>query len=494
MRRTRLLRYAAITQALLLLQAAGSNVLLAGCTNLGSGFAVFQCGYIGWFAPPPPVAGTVHAVWWQLHYGNGTLTNGLGGGGALEGTGMSSPSTFNGNDSGYFDPVLTQAALVLPQYEPYVPAGALCSNYENSWSQPGVDGCVDNPRTTADDDDILNPYFDATYGTSYCNAYYSAYTLDRQIDYPMAILLTESNGSYFALAAVANIPRGATPDERCRSTSEGFFDLASVVDGDPNPVFPARNNIIPWQPIPSPGVRMITSTDPSDPLSDRLVVLDWSPGVRLVSDQSSRPSTRVLSNPGNGVGVLDQGALVRYVVESAALVWPGLPVDPNTLVWSPVLTTSDTSAVVTVPADSAIRLRIVLGVAPATSSWTIASCRTGQCGDMGFEMTGPLELIPGVLASEEVVDLEVDCARGRCAVTFRTTSELSVAEISLLAVSHRGERLLRSIQPQQGTTGAGASYAVEIGMSDLKGAKAIAVRLEGIGGNLISRSATVPIR
>ncbi len=53
---------------------------------------------------------------------------------------------------------------MLPQYASNIPAGALCSNYENSWSQPGVDGCADNPRATADNDNKLNPYYSATYG------------------------------------------------------------------------------------------------------------------------------------------------------------------------------------------------------------------------------------------------------------------------------------------------------------------------------------------
>jgi len=493
--RTRLLRYAVVAAALTILQSAAPGAPLANCTHFGAGFPVFQCGFVGWFAPKPPAAGAVTPVWWQLHYGNRTVTNGFGGS-AIEGTGMGPTlPTFSGNDSGFFNIVLTQASAVLPQYDPAIPPGALCSNFENSWSQPGVDGCADVPRTTADDDNMLNPYFKAAYGTAYCyGPAYDSYTLDRQVDYPMAILLTESTGYYFAFAAVASNVRGTARQQRCLDTADGYFNLGDVSDGDPNPALPGRNNIIPWQRIPKPGVRRIVDSDSADPFSDRIVSLDWSPGVRIVSDGSTRPSARALNNPGNGVGVLDQGPLARYDVESAELVWPGLPVDPNVLTWSVVLSTTDTKATVTVPPDSAIRLRTRLGVEPATSVPGLSACRAGLCGDVGFDMTGPFELIPGVLASEEAVDLAAGCARGRCTVTFRTTSELSVGAISLLAVGPRGERTLASIAPKEGTSGAGASYEIAIRMADLEGAKEIAVRLEGIGGGLISRSATVSIR
>ena len=46
----------------------------AMCTQ--SILPIFQCGFVGWFAPPPAAAGTVSTVWWQLGYGNHNVNNG----------------------------------------------------------------------------------------------------------------------------------------------------------------------------------------------------------------------------------------------------------------------------------------------------------------------------------------------------------------------------------------------------------------------------------
>ncbi len=76
----------AAVMAGLLVMTAGSQVALANCTNFGPGFPMFQCGYTSWFAPAPAGAGNITAAWWQLHYGNSTFADGIGGS-PLEGTG-----------------------------------------------------------------------------------------------------------------------------------------------------------------------------------------------------------------------------------------------------------------------------------------------------------------------------------------------------------------------------------------------------------------------
>jgi len=474
----------AAVMAGLLVMTAGSQVALAGCTNLGSGFPVFQCGYTSWFATPPAGAGNITSAWWQLHYGNRAINSGAGGGTALEGTGNQSPATFNGNDSGNFSIVLTEAASVLPQYASQIPAGALCSNYENSWSQPGVDGCSDNPRTPADDDNKLNPYYDATYGPGY-------YSTDRLVDYPMGILLTESSNQYFALAFIANRQRGTNQTDRANDISDGDFVLGAISNGDANPVS-GLNNVIPWQAIPKQHVDGTTFSNPADKQnSDRILALSW-PAVRIVSDQSVRTSGRTLNNPGNGVGVNDQGDIVRYVVEGAPITTANP--DPGLLTWSALTTTTGTTASVQVAPDTAIRLRSVFGVVPATSATSAANCRLGLCGDIGYDVVSGLTIIAGPLASEKVVDLSATCRGNKCTISFGTTSENTVSSISVLAVSKRDETVVKTLTPQQGTTGLGATYSVELSKSDLKGAKEIAVRLDGTGGSLISKSATVSIK
>src|SRR5262245_61616351 len=133
----------AAVMAGLLLMTAGSQAF-AVCTQSDNVFPIFQCGFVGWFAPAPAGAGTVSSVWWQLGYGNNGVATGDAG--ATQGTGIGPVGSFSGNDNGSSALVLTPANSVLPQ--PGVPAGALCANFENSWAAPGTDGCADNPRTS----------------------------------------------------------------------------------------------------------------------------------------------------------------------------------------------------------------------------------------------------------------------------------------------------------------------------------------------------------
>jgi hypothetical protein len=209
----------------------------------------------------------------------------------------------------------------------------------------------------------------------------------------MAVLVRESTNRFFALAFVASKARVQDPGSpnppasRAADISENFFDLATVVNGDPNPTAgPAagRNNIIPWQPVPVPRVHRMEQGAPA------IVHLTWS-NVRVVHDGSVRPSARTTAPlEAGGVGVLDQGPLVRYLVEGAPLD----PSDPNAdpVSWTPLATleapqgpTVTWSSPVTAP--MAVRVRTLLGKTPRTTATVIDACRLGACGDLGFEAT-----------------------------------------------------------------------------------------------------------
>jgi len=476
-------RFAAVMAGLLLV-TAGSQAVFANCSQNAAVFPVFQCGFKGFFAPKPADAGAISATWWQLGYGNKGISNGLNGG--TEGTGILPIGTFSGNDSGDGEIVLTDARSVLPQFAANIPAGALCSNFENSWGTPGVDGCADNPRSTAgsDNDNLLNRYFD-DYGPGY-------YTTNYQIDYPMAVLLTESSNKYFSIAFVANKQRATDQATRSQDIGEGFFDLATVTNGSPNPIDAGKNSMIPWQTIPKQRVDATTFSNPADKQnSDRLLALSWVPAV-AVSDGSVRPSGRPLNNPGNGVGVMDQGPVIRYVVEGAP-VTTATP-DPETLSWAALAETTGSSANVTVGPDTAIRLRTIFGKKPATSAVSLTNAREGKLGDLGYEVVSGLTIIAGPLVSERVLDLAAVRGKSDVNVTFRTTSEVSLTSIAILAVSSKGEAVVKTISPKEGTTGVGASYELSVPVSELKGAKQIAVRLDGQGGSLLNKSAAVTIQ
>jgi hypothetical protein len=365
----------------LLVCAAPVTPVFAMCTR--STMPIFQCGFVGWFGPPPNGTGAVSAVWWQLGYGNRQVNNGAVPTDAQEGTGIAPAGVFSGNDSGLGPVYMTPAGDALPQYAAQIPNGSLCSNFENSWAGTGIDGCADSQRTSnvADHDFLLNPYWGIAYGPCWAdNCPYE--TTSYQTDYPMAMLLRESTNRFFALAFVASKTRHGDSTD----ISESFFDLGAVNNGDPNPVFPALNNIVPWQPVPVPRFAGVT------PGSPPVVHLSWG-NVRVVSDTSTRPTGFRAAAPviAGGVGVLDQGMLVRYVLETTPLS-SGL--DPNApgLVWTPMSTIPAPSgalvtANVNVPGNMAVRVRTLLGKTPRTASTLLDQARVGASGDLGFEAT-----------------------------------------------------------------------------------------------------------
>jgi hypothetical protein len=515
---------ARITRLLLaaaMLLPVSSSLIQANCTQ--SIMPVFQCGFVGWIAPPPAGSGELSAIWWQLGYGNNkTIVTGIGETPALEGTGIGPPGVFSGNDSGLAAAfsaspcarnngrpglTLTEARCVLPQYAAQIPAGALCSNYENSWAGANIDGCADNPRTTnaGDNDNLLNPYFGSTYGpcADPLSCGYPYYTTDYQIDYPMAFLVHESTSRFFALAFVASKTRavmGGDPSSRGADISENFYDLAEVSNGDLNPSTAGpgagKHNIIPWQPVPKPRVASVTSQDPNTVTMS----LQWDP-VRLVHDGSTRPNPRTNSPlVAGGVGVLDHldepGGLCRYQLQSSP-VDMSHPNDPNFMTWtnlgSPIACGTPPTPVqttVTIPKTSALRIRTLLGKTPRTTSTTLANCRIGSCGDIGFEATRclndacldgpPILNLPCPLgcASEQAVDTVAERNRNAVTVRFRTTSEITVTGIDILG---KLDAVVASVPCKECTSGVGADYEVVLAPGDLKGAHSLRIRLNGPG-------------
>ncbi len=376
----------------------------AACLEPG-GFQITHCTSGGYFETPPLGAGTPSAVFWQVGYGDRTLNSGTG---SPSGTGMSGALTFNGNDSGLLVPILVA---------PGGPTAALCLGTMN-WGDPGVDGCCDNPRVVAlplTDDDILNPLYDVYYRRNFVDVIPSDQWVQ---DSPMAVLLTESTDRWFAVAAVATKLRPSFDDP-----SPGSFDFSTVVNGLPNALGGTNTNVIPWQIIPgnnfsgNPSYDLIRSdvpVVPSSPAGDHRIMLGWAP-IALHSDVSSRPSTSVIGNPGNGMGVLDFGELHRYIVEKQVpqngVLSPGG--------WILVLTvqppSQPTDAIeLIVSADACVRIRTMFGTYPQTLSHTVLNCRLGRCGDLGYEVISQPSCLtsspPCTPTGAEVCDgLDNDC-------------------------------------------------------------------------------------
>jgi len=439
-------------------RALAATGVLANCLDFG-GFAIFQCANYSHFAPlPAPVTSdpngnitNISAAFWQIGFGNRTLT--LTG---SSGTGMVGPVNFAGNDSGVFSLDLKDARVATANLN--LPPGSTCLS-SNNWANFGVDGCIDNVRDATlpfSDDGVLNPYYDFQYARY---GYPGEYSLKWQQDYPMAVLLrgpaihvacnhspicagpapltcnsgpragqpcaTESDcdfcsggasanakcsgdgscadGSlarYFAVAAVATLNRhndGTGHNGPCASVNpgtnpapcdprSGYYDFHDIVNGLTNPAS-GSPDVIPWQQAPTP---QLTCVSGCSGLGSRTIDASWAPVV-LYHDGSVRPSTNPKLAPADptrapGVGVLDVAAkfpLIRYQLESAPVSCANVDandvVQPATMAWS--------------------------SVGPETASASVANCRVGQCGDIGYDADAGSIRTPTAVGIVDIQDL-----------------------------------------------------------------------------------------
>lgn len=444
----------------------------AVCNEFG-GYAIFQCGERAYFEPPPAGSGAVSATFFQVGFGNATITSGQG----TNGTGMQNLTTFNGNDSGQFPVDVGNAATIIGDSR--VPAGALCLR-SNNWGNAGIDGCCDNTRDPSQpfsDDDILNPLYNVYYSRAFGYTYASN---DWVQDGPMLALLTEANGNWFAMAAVATIERTGPTDIR-----RGEYNFKEISNGNTNPI-DGTNDIVPWQAVPGNGTFVTSSaySNPADTSSDRLVSLSWNT-VSLYSDQSTRPSTNAGVTAG-GVGVADLGDLVRYVVETQTV--PDGSMDPfpqlveaNWVADSTYFNPTNSAAGIQVPINTCIRLHTFIGASPQTSSHSVANCRVGNCGDLGYAVAGKPACIGGPLVADGVPNnLNAVRGKGKVDVTWSTDIELTVQRFDISVVEKDGsKRVVGTASCKSCTSGGGEAYSVSLSMGDLKGGRTIEVTAVG---------------
>jgi len=404
-----------------ILAAMAGTPALANCWNFLP-LPILQCSQAAYFdvAPfpldidPNGRPRNVTAVFWQVGFGNNTLNSGAGYSGA--GTFLRfGGHSFPGNDQGVSLVDLKEGSRAGGVF----PSASLCLGV-NDWTARGVDGCADDSRESSYYgimDGILNPYF-YTYHAYLAPGYYS---LDRQVDYPMAVLLTESSRKYFAFAAVATAARGntgVTTPQDCShpstvsnpstcDVSAGSFSFADVSNGRPSVAQPGRNNVVPWQEIPLPRILHVRSTDESDPNAPWKIDADWNAPV-FHHDGSHRPSTNsTLQGAGfaGGVGVLDlqaKGPLLRVQLQSAA------PTDPDFIGGSKLNVTDPSVTDLIIPAHWCVRLQVAFGKARQSSD--LSSCRLGLCGDVGYDVASERVCPPAVTCRSERCDgLDNDC-------------------------------------------------------------------------------------
>jgi len=413
--------------------AAAAQAPYANCINFG-GFAIFQCANQAFFQPPPDFDPNVYvvdpngdvanisAVFWQIGFGNRTLNNGNG----SSGTGFA--AGFNGNDSGTL--VIAVKDGFVATGNSSLPAGSTCISASN-WANTGVDGCCDNPRSVLlakAADGILNPYYDVYYSS---NGTQGLYSLDWQQDYPMAVLLKNQNGTFFAIAAVAAVNRGNTGGDGDCSTMPptgnpaacdfrpGFYNFRDVNNGLQNPADPNRMNVIPWQAAPVASLLSDTQVNPMDPNSPHDIHLQWTVPT-VFSDGSVRPTTNpgmgggTCTSPGcsgtndptrsPGVGVNDVagkfGGLVHFVFDVADSA------DPNfTTILQTIPGADPNDSLITIPNGQCFRLRTIFGKQPETITFNATNCRLGKCGDIGYEVVSPRACVQGVVCIPQPAEI-----------------------------------------------------------------------------------------
>jgi len=460
---------------------SGGPASFAACLDFG-GFAIFQCADRAYFNPAPAGSGTVSVAFWQIGYGNGNLNDGSG----TSGTGNGSGGAFNGNDNGAFPVSLEDARTSIGSTVP--PAGSLCLR-NNNWANTGVDGCCDNPKDSAltlSKDGILNPLYNVAYVRNYsydANDPNSASTAWVQ-DSPMAALLRETTGSYFAVVAVTTMQRTSQGDPR-----PGFYNFKDVTNGLTNPFNAAAHNIIPWQPVPgkkgsSDPLGLVRDVSSPTAVGPHTLTLGWN-DVTMYTDNRNLPSTNTAVTNG-GMGTANFGGdFIRYVVETQPIVDANNPIgslNPNGWTAQATYTNPTNSATVTVNPDTCVRLHTYFGVPPGTTTQTVANCRLGICGDLGYDVASPPSCVGGPLVSESPIELKAIRERaGALTITWKASAELSTKSYRIEAVGKKGNTVLGTV-PANGTgSGTASSYKFSASVTQLKGTRTIMVVAEPSG-------------
>lgn len=437
---------------------------------------------------------------------------------------------FVGNDSGRrpLDPAVPLSGLSSATIIGG-PPGSFCFDGANTWGASGptgVDGCGDNAHTGTTqvidyntqapcggvkNDNSINKYYGPCYlgpGNDVNPAY--------QLDHPMGALFTETSGKYFALAFFASASRNQDHTD----TSPGSWRMnpiggGATNKGDHNPVVAGQDNIVPWQSIPgfrpSPDPLVCDTlagscrsgrvgrgcatngdcasqasasaqlSDPLNPASLRNVSLTWD-AVRVIDDGSIRPSPDTTLGPGiTGVGVRDQGILVRHQVEIAPVLDAAGTCGTFTDLANGATTgnsISFSSPTGVIPPDRCLRLRTNFGRNPATTTATLPNASNALLGDIGYQVVSEPLLIGGQLVKNDNAILQV-ATRNKNAllVRFQTPAETSVTGFEILGKDQKGAAVVLGTQNcTECTTGRGASYEVLIPSGQSKGTKSVQIR------------------
>jgi hypothetical protein len=483
--------------ALIAASGVATQSVFANCLTEGP-YEVRQCAKGTWFAAAPGGSGAVAAAWWAIGYGNrNAITTAANP--SIDGSGFLNlplPGVFAGADSGILDAAGLDLADATTIPGLGAPAGSRCFSSSSNWGSPGMDSCIDVNRTSTAggaglsvSDNYVNKYWDVYLGGY---PYYGPETLNHQLDPPMAVLLTEGSGQYFAAAFFASVPK-LVPRET--DLDPGQYHMDKIGNGDTDHF--GGLSAVAWQPIPTPNISAVLS-NPLDPSSVRNLSLDWA-APRFLHDNSTRPcfeldgTTPCASVFGGGVGVNEQGPLMHFEVEMVAMdlasvcgtAWTTVP-------GSKVDYPANATVANGVPQQSCVRLKTTFGKTPTSAMRTTATvavrdlnrldAQTGKLGDLGYFVVSAATKVGGPLVSQHASLTAVSRQRSDIRVVFSTDAELSINSFDVVGIDNKGGRkVIGTVACKQCTTGLSASYDELISGAKLQGAKKVQVVIQPSG-------------
>ncbi len=134
------------------------------------------------------------------------------------------------------------------------------------------------------------------------------------------------------------------------------------------------------------------------------------------------------------------------------------------------------AAQIAVPANTCVRLHTFFGHEPQTSMITVANCRIGLCGDLGYDVVSPPSCVGGPLASESPVEVKAVRERaGSVSISWKASIEVTTTSYRIEAVTRKGNVTLRTVPATATGSGTAATYAFTAAVTQLKGARSIEV-------------------
>jgi hypothetical protein len=193
------------------------------------------------------------------------------------------------------------------------------------------------------------------------------------------------------------------------------------------------------------------------------------------------------------VGVLDQGPLIHYDMETTALTGGTCGTTWTKISGASVDHPGTTMNVVGVAPQTCVRLATRVGRTPAqafrltpltaaTRDLNRLDAQTGKLGDIGYQVESAATKIGGPAVSQKATLTVASKNKNMIMVSWETTSELSVTGFDILGIDGKGGvKVVGSKTCTQCNSGLGASYTELIPSGTFQGSKKVQIRMQPSG-------------